>query len=129
MDSFVTDTQALVKFMMGKKVINDRSHQAFQSADKGEAVIIIPAVVLMEVLYLFEKNRIDIGLLQTEDLFKSQNYQYEPLSFEILKTASAINDIPELHDRMIAATARYLDLPLITNDPVILDSRFAEVLE
>ena len=71
----------------------------------------------MEVLYLFEKNRIDIGLLQTEDLFKSQNYQFEPLSFEILKTASEINDIPELPDRLIAATARYLDLLLITNDP------------
>ena len=129
MDSFVTDTQALVKFMMGKKVINDRSHQAFQSADRGESTIIIPAIVLMEVLYLFDKNRIDIGLLQTEDLFKSQNYQFEPLSFEILKTASEINDIPELHDRLIAATARYLDLPLITNDPVIRDSRFVEVLE
>jgi predicted nucleic acid-binding protein len=129
MDSFVTDTQALVKFMAGKKVINDRSHLAFQSADRGEATIIIPAIVLMELLYLFEKNRIDIGLLQTEDLFKSQNYQFEPLSFEILKTASEIKDIPELHDRMIAATARYLDLPLITNDPVIRDSNFVEVLE
>jgi predicted nucleic acid-binding protein len=129
MDSFVTDTQALVKFMMGKKVINNRSHQAFQSADKREATIIIPAVVLMEVLYLFEKNRINISLFQTEDLFKSQNYQFEPLSFEILKTASEINDIPELHDRLIAATARYLDLPIITNDPVIRNSRFVEVLE
>ena len=43
MDSFVTDTQALVKFMMGKKVINDRAHQAFLSADKAESTIIIPA--------------------------------------------------------------------------------------
>jgi predicted nucleic acid-binding protein len=129
MDSFVTDTQALVKFMIGKKVINERSHQAFESADRGEVTIIIPAIVLMEVLYLFEKNRIDVGLLQTEDLFKSQNYQFEPLSFEILKTASEINDIPELHDRLIAATARYLDLPLITNDPVIRDSSFVEILE
>jgi predicted nucleic acid-binding protein len=129
MDSFVTDTQALVKFMMGKKVINDRSHQAFQSADKGETTIIIPAIVLMEVLYLFEKNRINISLLQTEDLFKSQNYQFEPLNFEILKTASEIDDIPELHDRLIAATARYLDLPIITNDPVIQDSKFVEVLK
>jgi predicted nucleic acid-binding protein len=50
----VTDTQALVKFMMGKKVINDRSHQAFLSADKAQSTIIIPAIVLMEVLYLFE---------------------------------------------------------------------------
>lgn len=63
MDSFVTDTQALVKFMMGKKVINEKVHQAFLSADKGESAIIIPAIVLMEVLYLFEKNRIDIDLL------------------------------------------------------------------
>jgi len=78
MNSFVTDTQALVKFMMGKKVINDRSHKAYQSADKGKSTIIIPAIVLMEMLYLFEKNRINVGLLQTEELFKSQNYQFEP---------------------------------------------------
>ncbi len=72
MDSFVTDTQALVKFMIGKKMINDRSHQAFESADRGEVTIIIPAIVLMEVLYLFEKNRIDVGLLQTEDLSRAK---------------------------------------------------------
>ena len=129
MDSFVTDTQALVKFMMGKKVINDRAHQAFLSADKAESTIIIPAIVLMEVLYLFEKNRIDISLFQTEDLLKSQNYQFEPLSLEILKTASQITDIPELHDRLIAATARYLDIPLITNDPAIRASEFVDILK
>ena len=128
MADYVTDTQALVKFMMGKKVINDKAHEAFLSADKGECTIIIPAVVLMEVLYLFEKNRIEVGLLHTEDLLKSQNYQFEPLSLEILKTASEIDDIPELHDRLIAATARYLDIPIITNDPVIRESRFVKTL-
>jgi predicted nucleic acid-binding protein len=129
MASFVTDTQALVKFMMGKKVINDRFHRAFLSADKADSTIVIPAIVLMEVLYLFEKNRIDISLFQTEDLLKSENYQFEPLSLQILKTASEITDIPELHDRLIAATARYLDLPLITNDPVIRASEFVNILE
>ena len=128
MDSFVTDTQALVKFMMGKKLINEQSHQAYQSADRGETIIIIPATVLMEMLYLFEKHRIEVGLFHIEELFKSRNYQFEPLSFDILKNASEINDIPELHDRLIAATARYLGLPLITNDPVIRSSYFVEVL-
>jgi len=47
MADYVTDTQALVKFMMGKKVINDKAHQAFLSADKGESIIIISAVVLI----------------------------------------------------------------------------------
>lgn len=129
MADYVTDTQALVTFMMGKKVINNKAHQAFLSADKGESTIIIPAVVLMEILYLFEKNRIDINLLQIEDLLKSQNYQFEPLSLEILKTASDITDIPELHDRLITATARYLDLPIITNDPIIRKSQFVKILE
>lgn len=128
MNSYVTDTQGLVKFMMGKKVINDVAHQAYLSADNGEANIIIPAIVMMEILYLFEKNRIQIGLFQTEDLMESANYQFEPLSFEILKTASEVNDIPELHDRLIAATAIYLDLPLITNDPVIIKSNFVQIL-
>ena len=128
MYSFVTDTQALVKFMLGKKVINDAAHQVYLSADKGEATIIIPAIVLMEVMYLFEKNRIEIGVLQTEDLMESQNYQFEPLSLEIIKTASQIHDIPELHDRLIAATAMHLDLPLITNDPVITKSEFVQIV-
>ena len=106
----MTDTQALVKFMMGQKVINDKSHQAFLSAEKGDATIIIPAIVLMEMLYLFEKNRIDIGLLHAEELLKCSNYQFESFNLEILKNAIDITDIPELHDRLIAATARYLEL-------------------
>lgn len=129
MADYITDTQALIKFMMGKKVINEKAHQVFLSADKGESTIIIPAVVLMEVLYLFDKNRIEVGLLHTEDLLKGQNYQFEPLSLEILKTAAEIDDIPELHDRLIAATARYLDIPIITNDPVIRKSQFVKILE
>ena len=128
MDSYVADTQALIKFMVGQKVIDEECHRVFLSADQGKNTIIIPAVVLMEVLYLFEKNRIKIDLIQTEDLLKSKNYQFEPLSLEILKTASEITDIPELHDRLIAATARYLDIPIITNDPVIKKSRFVKTM-
>ena len=129
MDRYVTDTQALVKFMMGQKVFNERCHQAFLAADLGDNIIIIPAIVLMEILYLFKKNRIKIALIQTEELLQSKNYQCEPLSLEILKTAAEISDIPELHDRLIAATARYLDIPLITNDPVIRKSGFIKILK
>ena len=129
MNRYVTDTQALIKFMSGQKVINQRCNQAFLSADRGESIIIIPAIVLMEILYLFEKNRIPFDLIQAEDLLKSKNYQFEPLSLEILKTAAAIKDIPELHDRLIAATARYLDTSLITNDPVISKSSFVKILK
>jgi len=70
-----------------------------------------------------------VDLFKTEDLLKSRNYQFEPLGLEILKTASQINDIPELHDRLIAATARYFNIPIITNDPDIMSSKFVECLK
>ena len=129
MAEFVTDTQALVMFMMGRKVINDSAHQAFLEADRGDGIIIIPAIVLMEMLYLFEKNRIQVGLLHAEDLLESSNYQVQPLDLNILKTAAKIDDIPELHDRLIAATAVFLGLPLIMNDPVIQASRYTQIVQ
>ena len=126
--SYVTDTQALVKFMTGLKVVDACSHQAFREVDRGDGVMIIPAVVVMEMLYLFEKQRIVRGVFHVEQLVNSRNYQIEPLGLDILKTATEIDDIPELHDRLIAATARYLNLPLITNDPVIRRSSFVTIL-
>jgi predicted nucleic acid-binding protein len=37
--------------------------------------------------------------------------------------------IPEIADRIIAATARALDLPLLTTDPVIGESKLVKVAE
>ena len=124
MASYVVDTQAIVKFLAGKKVINDRIHQIMEMADEGENIIIIPSVVIFEIGYLHEKGRIPVSLKDLEKILDmALNYVEEPLSFGLISCAFEITDIPELHDRLIAGTARYLDLPLITNDPLILESR------
>jgi predicted nucleic acid-binding protein len=49
-------------------------------------------------------------------------------SFAIIATAQAITDIPELHDRLIAATAVHLRLPLITNDTKISNSAHVQTI-
>lgn len=128
-NTFVTDTQALIKHLVGQKVINDVSTEAFKQADIGQAKIIIPAVVLFEIGYLHEKGRIHISLVQLEQLLSvSINYVEQPLNINIIKTAFMIKDIPELHDRLIAGTAKLLDVPVITNDPLIIASRFVDTL-
>ena len=58
-----------------------------------------------------------------ELLTLSTNYRTEPLTLDILKVASTITDVPELHDRLIAAFAVYLDVPLLTNDPELIASQ------
>ena len=56
------------------------------------------------------------------------NYKEYPLSFRVIQSSAGITDIRELHDRLIAGTALYLDLPLITNDPVIQASEFVKTV-
>jgi predicted nucleic acid-binding protein len=125
MNKYVTDTQALIKFLNGKKVINDHVDSVFKKADEGDNIIIIPSVVLFEIGYLYEKQRIPVSVKDIKAVLEySINYREEKLSIDIIESSFEITDIPELHDRLIAGTARYLNVPLITNDPVILASKF-----
>lgn len=125
MSLYAIDTQALVKFLAGKKLENERAQRAMELADDGVNTIVIPSVVIFEIGYLCEKGRIPISLKDIERILTAaSNYIEEPLSLDIIKAAFEITDIPELHDRLIAGAARYLEIPLITNDPLILQSRF-----
>ena len=60
----------------------------------------------MEVLYLAEGKRITLSLPDLLAMIgKSQNYSIVPVDSRIVAAASAIDDVPELHDRILAATA------------------------
>ncbi len=86
-------------------------------------------MVFAESLYLAEKQRISLNLHEVEkQLNNFQNYKEVPLSFEIIKNAWQITDIPELHDRLISSTASFLNLTLITNDPKIENSKFVNTI-
>jgi len=130
MRRYVSDTMALIKFLNGRKVINDEIDSIFKNADKSRNIIIIPSVVLFEIGYLFEKRRIPISVKEMKNiLVNSSNYVEEKLSIDIIDVSFEISDIPELHDRLIAGTARFLNLPLLTNDPVILNSKFVSCIK
>ena len=130
MDKYVVDTQALIKFLHGKKVLNDRINSILQTADEGQCIIVIPSAVIFEIGYLHERKKIPISLDNIQNILdNSVNYIEEKLSAGIIKSAFEIKDIPELHDRLIAGTAKHLNLPLITNDPVILESKFVKCIK
>ena len=130
MNKFVIDTQALIKFLNGVKVINDTIDAILKKADEGENIIVIPAVVAFEIAYLNEKKRIPVSVADIEKIISgSINYIEEPLSIDIIKAAFEITDVSELHDRLIAGTARHLDLPLITNDSELLRSEFVKCIK
>jgi len=128
MNKYVTDTMALV-LRLEKRKMGARAKATFEKAENDNAVIFVPAMVLAELMYLSERGRIETSL----DMFSKyseqfQNIQGEPLNEEIIKVASRIKDIPELHDRLIAATAGKNRCPLLTNDPIIRASKHVKTL-
>jgi len=67
-------------------------------------------------MYLAEKKRIPIDLPETlRRIESSSKYMIVNLTPEILNVAQTIN-FYELHDRLILATAKWLDVPLISSD-------------
>ncbi len=89
----------------------------------------IPAIVFAENLYLSEKRRISLTLDQiAEYMTRFPHYHESSMSLAATQSAAQITDIPELHDRLIAGTARWLGLALITNDPIIQASAFVRTV-
>ena len=128
MNKYVADTMAVV-LRLEKRKMPDASKQLFEQAEHGKVEIFIPAMVFSEIGYLSEKNKIDTGLEEVKQyLGKHSHIKELPLTFEIVKTAFSINDIPELHDRLIAASAKELDIEIITNDPDIEESRYVKTI-
>lgn len=83
----------------------------------------------MEILYLSEHQRIPLDLETLEDLLaQSRNYTVVPVGLEVVKAAAEIDDVPELHDRLIAGTAVWLGIPILTNDPVMIVSQHVQTI-
>ena len=128
MTQYVSDTMAIVSYLSKRRLLPSVK-QVFQSADVGLCTIFIPAIVAVEIGYLSEKGRIDVSLADLRHhISQYTTYQFQALTFDIVEVCAQITDIPELHDRLIAATAKSLGLPLISNDPIIQKSTFLTTL-
>ena len=119
----VTDTHALIWAIDGRvKRLGNQARRLFDQADEGKCAIYIPVHALAELGEAWHRGRVILGLPFEEwarAAFASGKYHEAQLTAEIVYTAQRLYPIPERGDRLIAATAIVLDLPLITRDPEI----------
>lgn len=93
-----------------------------------ENQFIISVISLMEIMYLSEKNRIDIALTETLNRIESSSlYSTVDLTPEIIKIAET-TIFAELHDRLILSTAKWLDAPIISSDRSFKDIEGIQVI-
>lgn len=124
---FLADTHALIWHLLGNTKLSTEAKRPFEKADRGEAVIFISTISLAEIIYLKDRNRIPenffMALRQILSMGKDRSYQTVDLSADIAWSMERIprEKIPELPDRIIAATALHLNVPLITKDHRLQD--------
>ena len=121
MSRYVTDTHGLVWHLYGSSKLSKNAKLIFDDADNGLHQILIPAIVVVELIYLSERKRISRGAVDdVVELLKLNlgNYLIIPLDMQTVLSLQHIDPavVPDMPDRVIAATAHRLKLPLLTRD-------------
>ncbi len=133
MKRYVTDTHPLIWALSNDPQLSPRAQRAFAEADTGQAVIIIPPIVPVEMIYLSEKDRIPAQLV--DDLLAKVSkpglsYRLGELNVSVITSLRQISRhfIPEMPDRIIAATAKAIGAELITRNGMITTSGLVSVI-
>jgi len=132
MPDAVTDTHSLIWYLEDDPQLGVNASRVFDDCDRGAAVIYIPTICLVEIVYLQEKGRISAGLkaqLDAELQANTTGLALVNLTEEIVNTLMQISraEIPEMPDRIIAATGLHLGLPVISRDHKIQSSIVATI--
>jgi PIN domain nuclease of toxin-antitoxin system len=124
----VTDTHSIVWYFTNDPLLSERALAAFEETTK-EGLIIIPAVVLAEMMFISKKGKIALNFEETLKIIEEyDNIEVAPLDIEILKVANKVKADLEMHDRLIVATALYYNAPLITKDRLITQAQLCPIL-
>ena len=92
----------------------------FTALQRGEAVGLVPILVLAELHYLSAKQgtpvttEVMLGLLD-----RAPSLTLEPLTRRNLQALDQLAGIPEMHDRLIAGVALMHGAAIVTRDPKI----------
>ena len=123
MNLAVTDTHALIWYATGaQRKLGRGARAVFERADRGDAVIYIPALVLVEMAEAMRRGvlRADEGFSRwSERLLDGRRFIAADLTAAVVREADGLYSIPERGDRLIAATAVHRGCPLLTRDPAI----------
>jgi PIN domain nuclease of toxin-antitoxin system len=115
--NFVTDTHALLWWFTNSPKLSTKASETFDNCEKGENIIFIPSIVIAEALSIFDKKRISFNFKRLlNKINDSENFMLIALDYPILQKMITLKNIPELHDKIIVSTAKYLNIPIITKD-------------
>lgn len=115
------DTHALLWYLWNDGRLSAAARQAFEAAAQNGDAIAVSSISLVEIVYLVEKNRVPPDTFTAVIAFLDQAdslLREIGIDRAIVRELSQVrrDQVPDLPDRLIAATALHLRVPLITRD-------------
>ncbi len=119
--ALVLDTHAVIWYLSGSKQLSPAARTVIESAERNAEDIFISAISLVEVIYLAEKGRLSaLALQRLQDALRDPtgSMVVAPLDAAVAEAVQRIprETVPDMPDRIIAATAAHLDADLVTRD-------------
>jgi PIN domain nuclease of toxin-antitoxin system len=131
-DLAVTDSHALIWYATKRKrKLGSKARRVFERADTGGAAVYVPSIVLVEVAEASHRGVVRFRSSFAgwcSQLLSSPHFIAVDLGVDVVMKADELYAIPERGDRLIAATAAVLGLPLMTRDPEIAGAAGVELL-
>lgn len=117
----VADTHAVIWYISNDTRLSPAAKQIFADAVRNGYHIAVSAITLVEIVYLVEKDRVSAErFTQLMNLLEDVDSVLIEISLTpaIGRTLSRVNreEIPDMPDRIIAATALHLNVPVISRD-------------
>ncbi|MGA2048651.1 MAG: PIN domain-containing protein [Terracidiphilus sp.] len=123
----VADTHAAIWFLFDDKRLSSAAGDAIEEAAKSRRKILVSSISLVEIVYLTEKGRVPAWtydvlrevLAKTEQVFAEA-----PLTAGVVESMRKVprSQVPDMPDRIVAATALHFGVPVISRDSRILAS-------
>jgi PIN domain nuclease of toxin-antitoxin system len=121
MAAVVADTHSAIWYLLVSGKLSQNALDAFDHAARLGDPIYLASLSLVEVIYLVEKKRLpEIALDRLNSALTGglPGFVLGPLDLAVAQAVRHIprDLIPDMPDRIIAATALHLNLPLVTCD-------------
>jgi len=130
-EAAVTDTHALVFHAAGTGKLGPRAAAFFDRCERRAAILYVPTIVIWECSLLARVSRINLRRTVRaffDDLFSNPAYQPIDVTPQQIYLADELRFNRDPFDAIICATARSVDLPLITRDADIRRSGVVKVI-
>ncbi|MBI3540759.1 MAG: type II toxin-antitoxin system VapC family toxin [Deltaproteobacteria bacterium] len=124
MEKYLADTHAIIWYVEGDSRLGPQARVLMKRMEEGEALIFLSVISLFEIDYLIHKKKVSDKLpelLLKETKPTNSALQIVGIDLSVYHAFREVpaKAIPELPDRILAATALSLSCPIITKDSKI----------